>query len=336
MRGVLTCAIIALAVAAASADEVVMKNGDRFTGTITGVADGRLTIETSYGGVLTVDFAEVASFKTEGAFGVDVSGGSRVVGPVEYQTGARAAVVADEGRFEFDAADLLGVGPAVLGAPETPKWHGAFEVGVAGRSGNKESFSGNAKLSVERKTDDLTITGYASGRYAEEDGEVSQNLQRVGGRTESRISDVLFWYVSADFLRDEFKDLNLRATGSAGLGRTWWEAGEDFWKTAAGVGFTHESYSTGGNDIFPVAELVSNYGKRLRDGVVFTDTTRLIPNLDDFDGWRAENDAAFAIDLDDNGDWKLKLGVENTYDADPPDDVERLETFYYLNAVRAF
>lgn len=333
----LTAAIILAGLpACARADKVVMKNGDVITCKISEISGGRLKARIAYAGDVEIDFAEVASFTTDDPLGIEVAGGNRVVGPVEYTDGARASVKAEAGVFEFAASDLVSVGPVEIPEPEKPRWHGAFEIGVGGQTGNKETFRGNAKFTAKRETEDLLLLGYAWARYSKEDGEVSDNVQRVGGRTEQKFGQASFWYTALDLERDEFKDLDLRATGSAGLGRTWWKEDGNFWKTAVGVGFTHESYSTGDNDIFPVAELTSDYGRRLNSKVVFTDTTKVIPSLDDIDAVRAENDAALSIDLSDKGDLKLKLGMLNQYDNAPQNGIDRLDTYYYLNFVKEY
>jgi len=329
-------AVVLIANSLAAADTVVFKNGDCVTGTVKALEAGRLTVETVHFGTVEVDFAEVASLTIDGQRAVTVRGGTRVVGTLRLEAGGQAAVSTEAGPWSLPAGDVLAIGPAEPAQPEPVKWHGSFEIGVSGQTGNTETFRGNARLNLKRETPDLLITGYASGRYAEEDGETSENVQRAGARQESALGPASFWYSGIDLERDEFKDLELRTTANVGLGRTWWKEDGNYWKTRAGVGFTHESFRDGEDDIFPAAELVGDYGKKINSGLTFTDTVKLIPNLDEIKGWRGLNDAALAVDLSENGDWQLKLGILNEYDNDPPDDVERLDTFYYLNAVRNF
>jgi len=329
-------AIAVLAGAPCFGDTVVLKNGDRITGVVQSLEDGALTIESAHFGTVRVDYGEVASLRIEGERGISLEGGTRIVGTLDLQAGGSAAVETASGAWEVPAADVTAIGPVELAEVEPPGWHGSFQIGVGGRTGNSETFRGNARLDLKRESPELLITGYAAGRYAEEDGQRSENVQSAGARSESTTSPGAFWYSSVDLERDEFKDLELRTTASVGLGRTWWKEDANYWKTRAGVGFTHESFTDGSDDIFPVAQLAGDYGKRINSKLTFTDTLRYIQDLDDFKGWRAVNDAALSVDLSDNGDWQLRLGVLNEYDNDPPDDVERLDTYYYLNALRKF
>ena len=64
-RPLLCCLVLSLALAGhAIADEILLLNGDRLTGTIVGAAGGKLTIKTEAAGDVTVDLAKVKSFST--------------------------------------------------------------------------------------------------------------------------------------------------------------------------------------------------------------------------------------------------------------------------------
>ncbi|MGA8539877.1 MAG: hypothetical protein WB566_10280, partial [Terriglobales bacterium] len=65
----------------ALADQIVLKNGDRLTGSIT-MADGKtLVIKTDYAGDVTVKFDAIQSMTSAGDLNVSL-GGKTVVGPV--------------------------------------------------------------------------------------------------------------------------------------------------------------------------------------------------------------------------------------------------------------
>jgi putative salt-induced outer membrane protein YdiY len=328
--------LVLFAAAYAAADTVTLKSGDKITGRVISMADGKLAVETDYMGTVTFDAAKVSSIVTDAPVGVKSAGGTRLVGKLAYQEGANAVVETESGQLTIRASDVKAIGTAVEAAAQKPAWHGTFELGITGQDGNKRVFSGNAALNIKREQEGLTLSGYALGRYGTDDGVVNINQQRAGGRTESVINKDWFWYSALDLERDEFKDLSLRTTAAVGIGRTWWKEGDDFWKTGAGVGFAHESYESGGSDIFPIAQFTSDYSKKIREGVLFTDRTTLTPDLANLKGWRAENDAALQMALNKGGDWRLKIGMNNQYDNEPSPDVKRLDTFYYLNLLKAF
>ncbi len=322
--------------ATAQADTVTMKNGDVISGKIVSMKDdGEIVMESMYMGTVMLPTSEVTAIRTDAAVTVEAAGGSRFVGTLNYDANTNAVIETQAGRVTIAPADFLAINPGEKEAA-APKWTGAFEAGVSGQSGNKETFRGNAKLTVERAYEDLALSGYASGRYAQEDGTVSENQQRAGGRAEMKIDDMAFWYTAIDLERDEFKQLVLRTSAVVGVGRAWWKDGDNYWKTRAGLGFTHESYENTGDDIYPSAELASEYGKRLSKSLTFTDQTRFLLDLADFKGWKGENDAALAMALTEDGSWALKLGLMHQYDNTPAAGVDRLDTYYYLNAVKSF
>src|SRR5215218_1986365 len=65
LKQVLTTLLLGGMVAAASADEVIFKNGDKLTGTIKSADAGKLKIATKVAGDVTVDMADVQSFTTD-------------------------------------------------------------------------------------------------------------------------------------------------------------------------------------------------------------------------------------------------------------------------------
>src|SRR5438876_10175951 len=64
------------------ADEVVLKNGDKLTGKVLGLAKGKLALETPYAGVVQIDWAQIASVKTDGKLKIKLSTGELLEGKI--------------------------------------------------------------------------------------------------------------------------------------------------------------------------------------------------------------------------------------------------------------
>ncbi|MHC4714065.1 MAG: DUF481 domain-containing protein [Planctomycetota bacterium] len=320
----------------ASADKVVMKNGDTVSGKILEVKGGELKIEAEHMGTLSIDFDEVSSFSADGPLGVELTGGTRVVGAVDWARDGSASIRAEPGTIEFAAADLISVGPPKIPDPDRPRWHGSVEIGISGESGNSEELDGNLVFKTTRETEDLLLETYASAEYSREDGETTTDRQRFGGRLESMFARTHFWYGALDLERDDFKEINLRTVLTGGVGNYWWREGVNFWKTSIGAGVASDTFSNDQSDTYGIAEAYSGYGKRLSKRAVLTNVTKVIVQLDDIENVRVDNDAAVAVDLNEKGDWKLKLGLRHEYDNGPAEDVDRLDTYYYLSTVKEF
>ncbi len=81
MRSQFAVGLLFLFALPALADQVVMKNGDKLTGSIT-KSDGKtLVLKTDYAGDLTIKFDEIQSLSSTGDLNV-TAGGKTAVGPV--------------------------------------------------------------------------------------------------------------------------------------------------------------------------------------------------------------------------------------------------------------
>src|SRR4051794_1727337 len=67
-----------VAAAPAIADEIVFKNGDRLSGTITQADGGKLTIKSPIAGEVKVDMKDVKSFSTDAPIDIRLNDGSAI------------------------------------------------------------------------------------------------------------------------------------------------------------------------------------------------------------------------------------------------------------------
>jgi putative salt-induced outer membrane protein YdiY len=135
----LLCAIPALA------DQVVLKNGDRLTGSIT-KSDGKvLVIKTDYAGDVTVKFDAIQSITSTGDLNASLAG-KTVVGPVTT-SGDDVVVATRTGPVEAPKASVTMLrSPAEQAAYEKSLhpgfqegWNGGLNLGFALTRGNSET-----------------------------------------------------------------------------------------------------------------------------------------------------------------------------------------------------
>ena len=91
-RIVIFAVVLSLWTGAAMADTVVLKNGDRLTGTIDSIAGGRLVLATEYAGHVPIQLDQVAEVVSEAAFDVRTSAGE-VSGRFAVADGAQQIAV---------------------------------------------------------------------------------------------------------------------------------------------------------------------------------------------------------------------------------------------------
>src|SRR5579862_5792752 len=88
------------------ADQIVLKNGDRLTGTITKSDDKTLLIKTEFAGDVTVQWDAVQQITSTQPLHVAVAGGKTVVGPVTTNDGSLAVVTTSSGTVNVARADV--------------------------------------------------------------------------------------------------------------------------------------------------------------------------------------------------------------------------------------
>ncbi len=212
-----TLALVLLAAADLRADELLLTNGDRLTGTAVTMAEGELTYQTAYAGRLTIPWREVAGLSTAEPVRVVLADGTTWTGVAEAP-GDGALGLAAEAGAEPRTVALAEV--AALNPPVRPRvsYRGNVQVGLASTRGNSDTAS--THLAGE-----LTVRA-GRGRYT-----LDAALNRTEDRGEATSSNTTLsaeydrfygerWYLNASLLaaEDEFKDLELRTAVGIGVG----------------------------------------------------------------------------------------------------------------------
>src|SRR5262245_33921739 len=154
-------------VGSAAADEILLLNGDRLTGTIVSGAEGKLTIKTEAAGDVTVDLAKVKTFSTDQ--------------PIELRIGdasLRSRVVSgDDGTIQV--VPIPGAAPQVLALkdltqinPPPMKWTGALSFNGYVTTGNTETTNIGGSFRAVRRAEEDRITlaaAYNFGRQKDRD-----------------------------------------------------------------------------------------------------------------------------------------------------------------------
>ena len=288
----LLCAIPALA------DQVILKNGDRLTGSIT-KSDGKvLVIKTDYAGDVTVKFDAIQSITSTGDLTVSMAG-KTVVGPVTTSGDDVVVATRTAGPVEAPKASVtLLRSPAEQSAYEKSLhpgfregWNGGLNLGFALTRGNSETKNLNIAFNAARKGFHDKLTLYTNSIYAANDlpmasPHTTANAIGGGARYDHDFSPRVFWFVNGDFYHDALQHLDLRSTGGGGLG---WHAIKHDATTLdllAGVNYTHEGYAVPINPPDP-SKTRNQAGLTLGDafmhkvgkGTVITQTLFFYPDL---------------------------------------------------------
>lgn len=327
-----TClALLLMALPVLAEDEVKLKNGDRLTGKVLSLSGGKLAFETTHAGKLQIDWAQVASVKTDGKVKVRVSTGETFEG--KLSAGAENRVkIETEG-----AAAPIEVDPAKVTHFNQPptQWHGNINVSARATDGNTHTKSGLFSASLNRTTeeDEFIIRGIY--RYGERSGELQERNGYGLAKYSHKIAGDLYGFVSAELLSDQFKDLTLQTVLAAGLGyhvvRSSWI---DF-SVEAGLAWVN-------NDYHRIQKDEDHFGGRasaslrldLFWGFQFKDTFTIYPNFEDSQDFQIRNEGILTNNLGQG--WSLVAGVITEYDRKPAPGVQRHDDTYFVGLGLSF
>ncbi len=282
----------------ALADQIVLKNGDRLTGSIA-KSDGKvLGIKTDYAGDVTGKCDAIQSITSAGDLNVSLAG-KTVVGPVT--TSGEDVVVATRtaGPVEAPKASVTMLrSPAEQAAYEKSLhpgllegWNGGLNLGFALTRGNSETKNLNIAFNATRKGFHDKLTLYTNSIYAANDlptasPHTTANAIGGGARYDHDFAPRVFGFVNGDFYHDALQHLDLRSTAGGGIG---WHAIKHDPTTLdllAGVNYTHEGYAVPINPPNP-SKTRNQAGLTLGDafmhkvgkGTVITQTLFFYPDL---------------------------------------------------------
>lgn len=237
-----------------TADQIVLKDGDRVTGAIVKKEGGKLTIDSKHFGMITVDWADVESIQSDKALTVVL----RQEGPV------KAAIRTEEGRVRVGTAEasqsaaLSDVVTLRNDAEEKAYeklrhpglldlWEITGSVNIAGAKGNAATSTLTTPVNVVRASNTSKTTAYfnAIRSVALVNGVSSQTARAVrGGWGYSRnLTSRIFANTFNDYEYDKFQSLDLRTVVGGGLGYQVWKGEKGRFEATGGGSWNRESFT---------------------------------------------------------------------------------------------
>lgn len=236
-------------------DQVVLKNGDRLTGSITKSDGKQLVIKTDYAGDVSVKFDAIQGITSAGDLNVTF-GGKTVVGPVTTQGNDVIVATRTAGPVEAPKSSVTTLrGPAEQLAYEKSLhpgwlegWNGGLNLGFAVTRGNSATKNLNIAFNSVRTGFHDKLLLYTNSVYATNDlptasPHTTANSIGAGARYDHDFGSREFGFVNADFLSNSLQELNLRSTLGGGIGVHWIKNASTSLDFLLGLNYTHESYS---------------------------------------------------------------------------------------------
>jgi hypothetical protein len=326
--------ILALATASVFADTIDVKNGARIIGKVTKIDSGSVVVSTDYAGTITVKQSEVTAISTDAPVAVRLASGTRYDGRLSTGSGGAVQITGVDGSVNTTIDKVVASWAAGAVDPLVER-HWAYEASVdlSGKTGNREQIGTAGEVRATLKTIQDMLQFYSAYNRQVSDGAKSADQFKAGVDYQNNFAGRYSWYVRDEGGFDRVKDIDLYNIAAAGLGFDLVKEPKRTITGRAGLSFRYESYRD------PFTEDVKSAGLDLglNSDLEFGNSrlvTRIayVPTFEDFGNYRLTHESYYQIPLAHPA-WKLRLGVSNDYNSQPPRGVEKLDTAYFTRLV---
>jgi putative salt-induced outer membrane protein YdiY len=293
------------------ADTVVMGNGDRLTGTVLEVFDGKLTLDTDYAGTLKISWERIESVETERLVrlrfhddrvveGRLVAGGK---GELRFQEEGKPAPEA------FRKGEL-----ERLNEPGTV-WHGHLTLSSKMEGGNTRSTTLQLIGELLRETEDTRLQ--VRGNYGNEtkSGVETEDNYYVLGKFDLHLTPAWFAYLSDEVRRDKFEDLTYRNVLSAGPGYLVYRGEMLDLRVEAGPAYISEELSDQSTDSWFGGRAAVHFRIELPFGLQIRDDLVYWPNFEQWTNWQLHNELTLSTRIGEG--WHFSVALFTDRDNDP-------------------
>ena len=316
------------------ADTVDVKNGARIIGKISKIDAGSVVVDTDFAGKITIKQSEVTTITTDAPVAVRLASGTRFDGKVTAGPGGGIQIAGSEGTLNTTIDKVAATWAAGKTDPAVERhWVYEASVDLSGKTGNKEQIGTAGELRAVLKTTQDTLQFYSSYNRQISDGAKSADQFKAGVDYQNNFAGRYSWYMRDEGGFDRVKSIDLYNIAAAGVGFDVVKKPKQTLTGRAGLSFRYEGYK---NSIAPSvkdAGLDIGFNNDMEFGnSKLVNRVAYVPSFEDFSNYRITHESYYQIPLS-NPNWKLRIGVSNDYNSQPPGKTERLDTAYFTRLV---
>ncbi len=278
-----------------SADEIILKNGDRISGTIVNQTDSAIVLQSAMLGELTISKENIQTFSV----------GNQQEPAKEAPAAKPAPKPAEKPKVDTE-----------------PKWTGDFTANFAAQRGNNDQDSINMRLAAKKKSDKDTIEAEARYRFEQQENTSSNKTEttddnlRFAGKYSRKWNEKWYWYGKGSYEKDRIAELERRIIGGLGSGYQWVESDQFNFATELGLAGIHEKYTEqqGTSDEITL-EAGYNMDAKINDKLTFAHRLTYYPSFEDIADYLLITDAELRYHFSEQIFASLRGEVE--YDSTP-------------------
>ncbi len=322
----LSLLIICLSLPFALADQVILKNGDRVTGSIVKKDGKNLTIKTDQLGAITTPWDQVVSIVVDKPLHLVLRDGRTVQGTFTAKDG-KAEVTTSQAKINIASEDIAVIRndaeqiayERLLHPGWGQLWTGTGTLGFAGTAGNSKTMTFTVGVNASRvtNTDKTSLYFNAIKASALVNGENADTAEAVRGGVayDHNANSRLFFNVFNDYEYDRFQNLDLRFVIGGGVGFHAVKTDRSRLDLLAGVAYNRSSFSTPFVRNAAEAYWGDEYTFKLGTATTLTQSYRMFNNLSETGIYRVNFDLGLGTKILKWLTWNVS--ISDRYLSDP-------------------
>lgn len=320
VRALSSCLVAAgLLCGPARADQVVMKNGDRVTGSIVKQDGQSITVKTDSFGMVSAAWDQVASIRSDQPVNVVLKDGKTLRGTLASAGEGKLEVAAGDSRTGVSPGEIAAIRNAdeqrayerLLDPGVFQLWSGGGSLGLAGTGGNARTSTFTTAFNASRttSTDKMSVYFHAIKASALIGGRNAGTAQAVRGGLgyDHNVSPRLFVNVFNDYEYDRFQNLDLRFVMGGGFGLHAVKSERSKLDLLGGAAYNRSKFSTPLTRNAAEAFWGDEYSYKLTGASSLVQSFRMFNNLSDMGAYRLNFDVGLATKVRKWLSWNLSL-----------------------------
>lgn len=317
----------------AFADTVTLRNGDRISGKVVRKENDNLIFKTPYAGEIKIRWLEIAGLQTDAPVQVMLND--------ETTLNATFAPASEPGKVTLQAGEIIRTAPVELDkvayinpSPEVSgkgvRFDGRVNVGLTATTGNSETENLYVDAEMVARTKQNRYTLGATAQKSSEDGNETADRTTLYSKYDHFLTEKRYLYANASFVRDEFKDLNLRSVLGAGVGHQFVESKRTNLSLEGGLTFVNEDLIGTEDEQYVAARWALDFDRYFFDNrLQFFHKHEGLQSLEQTDDLLVRSQTGLRVPLTDNLNTSVQLNAD--WDNNPPPGTEETDLTYLLN-----
>jgi putative salt-induced outer membrane protein YdiY len=309
----------------ANASEIVfLKNGDRVSGSVENISDGKLLLKSSVFGDLKMDVSEVSRIESTREITVITRDKTVIARSLSFTeknanisvTDTHAMSVPRELVRDMHSPEFI---PAPVEHGRWEDWSASIDAGLSAARGNSKTTNLNLGFKTQRTTSrdhlGLGVTSIFAENSTLGQAVTGANAIHSGARYDLNLSDNAFGFALANFDSDQLQNLDLRSVVGGGLGLRATQSDRTSLDVFAGASLNNEMFSTQPNrrsgELITGQELNLKFSPR----AILSQRLMFFPNVTDAGQYRLAFDSTATLKFNNWLGWQSTLS--NTYLSNP-------------------